>query len=169
MRHEKLYNQLETCGVNLFDAEKGLRFRFQLRKTPKLSIENERHLKYFTIELEAIHTQKDELTNEWKPTKSDRSDIKLFYLFYKAKNLKMNEKILTRKEFKKLIHENHESLTFVQKKKTAKSSERHFTHISLFNFSENLCNTCCLSFFFINMNNKVTDVWNSKTLSGMSF
>jgi hypothetical protein len=42
------------------------RLRFQLRKTPKLSIENEQHLKYFTIELEAIHThtQKDELTNE---------------------------------------------------------------------------------------------------------
>jgi hypothetical protein len=34
-------------------------------------------------------------------------------------------------------------------KKTSKSSERHFTHVSLFNLSENLCNTCCLSFFLL--------------------
>ncbi len=106
-------SSLGTCGVNLFDYENRLRFRKFLFSDYNSDCENF----YFSTPIstpknsEVVYwkwatskvfyyrktgsdnTQKDELTNGWKPAQSHWSDIKLFYLFYKAKNWKMNEKI----------------------------------------------------------------------------
>jgi hypothetical protein len=58
----------------------------------------------------------------------------------------MTEKMLTRQELEKLMHENDESLTFVQKKKTSKSSEmwEHFHQIFVNNVQQQFvsCDEC---------------------------
>jgi hypothetical protein len=60
----------------------------------------------------------------------------------------MNEKILTRKEFEKLIHENHESLTFVQKKKNLQNRAKDISLMFLSLTSLTIYVTCVVFHFF---------------------
>ncbi len=158
---ENFYFPITTPTAKIFI----FRLQFQLRKTLKLSIENERHLKYFTIEkLEAIiHKKMNWLTDENRP-KVIEVILNFFICSIKQKTEKWMKKF-DKKRTWKTDRRTSWVVDICTEEKTSKSSDKHFTHISLFNFSKNLCNTRCLVVFFINMNNKVTYVWNSRTLS----
>ena len=68
----------------------------------------------------------------------------------------MTATLLTRKEIENLIHENHESVKFVQKKRTQNSSElwEHFHQVFVNNVQQQFvtCNECKTLLAFTSVN-----------------